>query len=189
MRTWILTVMAVCALTGCGKKKENGDDQGKEGPAPTVPAVPPPPAAADAAAAAPPAPKVVMPSDVSADKPLSVAELDAIMKQWKDGTEVAVTGYATFFIGEDGELGTSIKLAAQPGQKEDKAILECDLVDAAKGKKVDNKTLLTFTGKVAGRWGNNWELMLLKDCALADKAPAAAKPVADLVAAYMGWFG
>ncbi len=201
-----LVVVGVSA--GCGKKKEKSPPTAPAAKNGSAAVAPPPTGSAGSAAVTPPPvtpvpvpPKTAtLPNDVAADKPLSVEELNRLLKQWPKDAEYTFVAYPAFFIGDADTLRTSLKLAATPSTKDEKAIVTCDLAESEKGKKVDNKTLVTMRGKLYGRFGAKRELMKFDQCvvvaqgtpAKTDAAPLpGSEPVAaeKLVAAYMGWWG
>lgn len=193
-RTRVATLALVLLVaSGCGKGKDKakgtaGGSAAGSGSA-TAPVDP-----------KPPKPSMVMPADVTADKPLSVAELDRIVKQWPDKGELTFVGFPALVMGNDETLRTSLELAAQSEVKNDKALVRCDLAASEAGKKVDNKTAITVKGKLAGVFAGSTE-MWFTDCvvvaspgsALVDALPLAggkdAVAIDRMVAAYLGWTG
>ncbi len=200
--------LVLVAAAGCGKAKpkiaENDKDHAAPGSGSTAatvatvatvaptPLPPPPPQ---------PTPPLVLPADVDASKPLSVAELDHIVKQWPDKGEFTFVGFPAFFMGSDDTLRTGLDLAAQPEVKNDQALVRCDLAASEAGKKVDNKTAITVKGKLYGIWSGKPPTMWFEDCvviaqpgsAQADAQPVpggtAAVAIDRLAGAYMGWQG
>ncbi len=195
MRTWILATFVIAGLAGCGKKDKD-DDKKAPAPAPDPTLAPQTanpakdPVAPPAKPPEPPKAAFVDPASIPADKVFTVEELNATLAAFKPDTEVTVTGYATFFIGEEDTLRMAVTLVGEPGQKQDnKKDTRCDVVDADKDKKVDNKTLLTFRGKVGGRYGMDATSPLwLKECTLVSQGKGTAD-VHIFTAAYNGWFG
>lgn len=201
-----LVLIVASQSAGCGKKREksptvtsgvkSGSAAGSGSSGTGSAAVAPPPVAPPPKATA----TVTLPSDVAADKALSVEDLNRLLKQWPKDAEYTFVAYPAFFFGDDDTLRTSLKFAATPSTKDDKAIAACDLAESEKGKKVDNKTLVTMRGKLYGRFGAKRELMQFNQCVVVAQG-AAAKPdalplpgtepvaVDKLVAAYMGWWG
>lgn len=194
----------VVLMAACGKGKGKDEDEGKDKPAqpaaagsaavaptPTPPPTPPPP----------PRPTVVMPADVPADRPLSVAELDRIVQQFPEKGSFTFVGYPAFFLGDSEDLRTTIDLAATAEQKSDAALVTCGLATSEAGKHVDNKTPVTVKGTLRGVWTGKHEMMWFEECTVLGQGTAAkpealplvgsAEPVAvdKLSAAYMGWKG
>jgi len=203
MRTMWIAMLLVAGVTGaCGKNKESSD-KGAEGPATIGPEVTDPGKAPPPAPPARPAePAAVMPADVPADKVLSVAELDAIMKRWAEGTEVSVAGYPTFYIGDEADLRTELDLAAQPAAEHDDRLVTCELAAPPAKERVSNKTPVVMKGKLAGLWPpGEGKQVRLKDCVLVSRdkpfdaaapaVPGGAAPIpADkLHLAIAGWIG
>lgn len=130
----------------------------------------------------------LMPDDVTADKAIAASDLKATLMQWVD-REITATGYATFSSGTEGDLGSGVEIAAQPGSASEKSLLRCSFGPANKVKHADNKTMLTFKGTVDGVLGKD---MLIHDCAILETPIAGGDaPIAveKLVPAYMGWYG
>lgn len=190
-------LIIVSLLGACGKGKDNaGPPPASSGSGSSAaPTVKP---AAKPAEPAPVVPAIKLPGDVSADKPLSVVEADAIAKAWPADKELTFIGYPAFFIGDSGQLNMGLKLAAEAAQKDSKALAYCtSMAPSEKDKKVDNATPLTIKGRFTGRWDK--QLVAFKDCVITASG-TAAKPdavlggpqpvgVDKLAAGYLGWFG
>jgi hypothetical protein len=199
MRT--ILVVSLAAALGCGPKDPgpttSKTDAGAVTKAPVTSAAP-----ISAPASAPPAAKVISPDMVPGDKPISVADLDAIVKQWADGTEVTVAGYPTFFIGTEEAFRNVAEMAAAPGKATDDHVVRCELAIPDPTTKVKNTAPVVMKGTLAGTWPSKGRTVVsLTKCtvvsvdkpfdAAAPAIPGAATPIPvdKLHQAITGWIG
>lgn len=192
-------VLVACAValagagSACQKNEAAPPAQAATAASPAAPA----PVAAPAAASRPAAPGIVIPEDVSADKPIAAAKLRAAIAAWYK-KPVTVVGYATFKEGDSGTLSWVVSLASAPGSGQQKAVVDCQVMAPDRSKQVDNKTPLTLKGTVTAPRS---ERVTLEDCTVVAQgqlakpdslaAPGSPEPVSvdKLAAAYAGWFG
>ena len=166
----MITVLCGLLIFACSK----GDASGKSGPMKLS--------------------SVLTPDMVNSSRTLSVKQLTDAWFAWK-GKRVTVTGYCNFFFSE-GEIGKSVKVVANPGDK--KKLLSCEMRTNYSGRFA--KTVpVVIEGNIKGNgfWG-----IELTDCVLVSKgktvktvkasssAPSGSVfDAGDFARSYSGWLG
>lgn len=146
-------------------KPTAGADAGAKVPAPDKPA----PDAAPAVKGA------LAPSAVDPETPIPIDQLADSLAVLDRGTTFKIVGYPSFFLGDKRAPGSALDLAAEPGQKNDKAVIKCRLAEASKDE-LSNTELVEVTGVLDGTaMAKGKRHLRMSKCAIVGKADAYPK--------------
>lgn len=137
---------------------------------------------------------VLVPGSVDLSRPIGVKQLTDAFFAWK-GKRITITGYCNFFF-DEGEIGKSVKIVANPGDKD--KLITCAMRTNYSGRFAKTvPVVIEGTIKRKSYWG-----IELIDCKLVSKGkkPATVKAAVnaasgsvfeagDFARAYSGWLG